>query len=125
MIARFLRFGVVGGCGFLVDTAVVYALRHPLGLYGAGAVSYVIAASFTWALNRFWTFRDRPRGRAHRQWGLFMLTNLVGFALNRGAYALMIATLPLCVHYPVLAVAGGAIAGMGVNYAMAHRIVFR
>jgi putative flippase GtrA len=120
-----LRFGSVGVLGFLADTAVVYATRHWLGLYGAGLFSYLVVASFNWMLNRHWTFRDRPRASARRQWALFLAANLIGLAINRGTYITLIATVPLCVQYPVLAVAAGAVAGMGINFMASHRLGFR
>jgi putative flippase GtrA len=120
-----LRFGSVGLFGFCMDTAVVYATRRWLGLYAAGLFSYLVVASVNWALNRYWTFRDRPRASLHRQWALFLAANLIGLAFNRGAYIALIATVPLCVQYPVLAVAAGAVAGMGINFMAAHRLVFR
>ena len=125
LLAQFLRFGVVGLIGFGIDTAIVYALRAPIGLYAAGMVSYLVAGSAGWALNRLWTFRGRSTGRAHRQWVLFLATNVGGLLLNRGAYVALIATSPLCVRYPVLAVAAGAVAGMFVNFAVARNLVFR
>lgn len=125
LIAQFLRFGVVGVLGFGIDTATVYALRGRLGLYGAGMVAYFVAASVNWALNRAWTFRGRGKGPAHRQWALFLATNTGGLILNRGTYAALIATSNLCVQYPVLAVAAGAVAGMFVNFAASRQLVFR
>ena len=125
VLAQFLRFGTVGVGGFLVDTATVYALRRPLGLYGAGAIAYLVAASANWALNRAWTFRAAPRHRAHRQWLRFLAVNAAGFVLNRGAYAALIAGFALAREAPVLAVAAGAVAGMGLNFTLSRRIVFR
>jgi putative flippase GtrA len=125
MAAQFLRFGVVGVIGFLFDTATVYALRVPLGLYGAGIAAYLVAASVNWALNRMWTFRGRGGGPAHRQWGRYMLANTVGFVLNRGTYAALVTVFAVCAAQPVLAVAAGALAGMGVNFILSRRIVFR
>lgn len=124
-LVQFLKFGVVGVIGFLIDTAVVYGLRASLGLYGAGAVSYVVAATGNWVLNRIWTFRGQGRHKAHHQWALFLVTNLVGFALNRGTYALLVTFSALCYAQPVYAVAAGAIAGMFVNFSMARTVVFR
>ncbi len=124
MIAQFLRFGTVGAIGFVIDTAVVYALRGMLGLYGAGMVSYLAAASSNWALNRAWTFRGPHRGPAHRQWMRFMATNLAGFVLNRGTYAALVTWVPLCAAQPVFAVAAGSVAGMFVNFALSRRLVF-
>jgi len=124
LIRQFLRFGTVGGIGFVIDTAVVYALRGALGLYGAGMVSYLVAASCNWALNRVWTFRGLGEGPAHRQWARFMAANLVGFVLNRGTYAILVTWVPLCARQPVFAVAAGSVAGMFVNFALSRRVVF-
>jgi putative flippase GtrA len=125
VLGQFLRFGVVGTAGFLVDTAVVYALRGWLGLYGAGAVSFLVAASANWLLNRLWTFRGQGSGPAHRQWALFMLTNLLGFVLNRGSYGALVTVSPVCAENPVLAVAAGSLAGMFANFSLSRRLVFR
>lgn len=125
LLAQFLRFGVVGGVTFLVDAATVYALRGSLGLYRAGLVSYVVAATFSWALNRAWTFADADRGAAHRQWAMFLATNLVGFALNRGTFFALIAYSAFCAANPILPVGAGAIAGMFTNFGLSRRLVFR
>jgi putative flippase GtrA len=122
---QFLRFGTVGFGGFLVDTAVVYGLRRWLGLYVAGLVSFFLAASFTWAANRLWTFRGKGSGPLLRQWLHFMAANALGFALNRGAYFSLIALVPLCDRYPVLAILGGVAAGMFVNFHLSRKLVFR
>src|SRR5215831_18594944 len=71
-LVQFLMFGTVGGIGFLADTATVYSLRRSLGLYGAGMVAYVVAATVTWILNRVWTFRGLGSGPMHRQWARFL-----------------------------------------------------
>ena len=126
VLMEFLRFGVVGTIGFVVDTAVLYAgLALGLGLYGGRAVSYLVAATTTWALNRLWTFRGRGEGPAHQQWALFLLVNLVGFAMNYGTYAALIAFVPLVAAHPVLGVAAGAIAGMFGNFVLSRQLVFR
>jgi putative flippase GtrA len=124
-LAQFVRFGGVGLIGLVIDTASVYALRDALGLYGAGLVAYVVAASGNWGLNRVWTFRGQGSGPAHRQWGRFMATNLVGFALNRGTYALLVTFVAVAARQPVIATSAGAIAGIFVNFTLSRRLVFR
>ena len=125
LLAQFLRFGTVGTAGFVVDTATVYATRGALGLYGAGAVAYLIAATITWLFNRIWTFRGRGGGPAHRQWLVFLAANLLGFTLNRGTYFLLVTVSARCAEQPVLAVAAGAVAGMFVNFHLSRSVVFR
>jgi putative flippase GtrA len=124
-LVQFLMFGSVGTIGFLFDTAAVYALRHSLGLYGAGMAAYVVAATVTWILNRVWTFRGLGSGPVHRQWARFLVVNLGGLVLNRGAYALLVTFVPLCAEQPVFATAAGAIAGMFVNFSLNRTMVFR
>lgn len=121
----FLRFGLVGTLGFLVDTATVYATAPLVGLYGAGLLAYVVAASVTWFANRIWTFRASPPAPMHRQWALYLAANSLGFVLNRGTYIVLIATLAVCREHPVLAVAAGAIAGLFANFSLSRRVVFR
>jgi putative flippase GtrA len=125
MAAQFMRFGVVGLAGLVVDTATVYGLRHALGLYGAGLVAYVFAATGNWVLNRIWTFRGLGSGPAHRQWAMFMVTNLGGFVLNRGTYAILVTFVVAAADQPVIATAAGSIAGMFVNFSLSRRLVFR
>ncbi|WP_206030122.1 GtrA family protein [Roseomonas sp. AR75] len=125
MALQFLKFGVVGTIGFVVDTAVLYAgLALGLGLYGGRAVSYLAAATTTWALNRAWTFRGQGSGPALRQWAVFVAVNLVGFACNYGTYALLVAFVPFVANHPILGVAAGSLAGMVGNFVLSRRFVF-
>ena len=122
---QFARFGVVGGIGFVVDTAVLYTgLSLGLGLYLGRALSYVAAATTTWALNRAWTFRGQGSGSPWRQWAVFLAVNLVGFAFNYGTYVALVANIPLVAHHPVIGVAAGSLAGMIGNFLLSRRFVF-
>jgi putative flippase GtrA len=128
VLAReFLRFGVVGTIGFAVDTAVLYAAIGLAGTgpYGGRLLSYLVAATTTWALNRHWTFRDRNNTISPiRQWISFLVVNLAGFASNYGTYAALLALSPFCARHPVIGVAAGAIAGMAGNFFLSRRFVF-
>lgn len=125
VFVQFLMFGTVGVLGWMVDTATVYALRGTLGLYGAGMVSYLVAASCNWLCNRLWTFRGHGDGPAHRQWARFLGANIFGFILNRGAYVLLVTFVALCARQPIYATAAGAVAGMFVNFGLSRTLVFR
>ncbi len=126
LLLEMFRFGVVGGVGFLVDAGVLLAmLSLGLGPYGGRVVSYVVAASCTFALNRAWTFRAQPKSATPvRQWVLFLALNLIGFACNYGAYAALISSVPLVARFPVLGVAAGSLAGMTGNFLLSRRYVF-
>jgi len=126
LLAQFLQFGVVGVIGFVTDTAVVYAMREPTGLYVAGAVAYTVAVTVTWWANRIWTFRGIANiGPMRRQWVRYAIANLPGLLLNLGTYFALVAGSPFCAAYPVIAVAAGAVAGMFANFTLSRSLVFR
>ena len=125
LAAQFLRFGTVGFVGLAIDTATVYATRHELGPYVAGLLSYLVAATGNWLLNRIWTFKGYGSGPLHRQWAMFMVTNLAGFLLNRGTYFALVAFVPAAAEQPVIATSAGAVAGLFINFSLTRRIVFR
>ncbi|MGE5537692.1 MAG: GtrA family protein [Gemmatimonas sp.] len=124
VVPQFLKFGVVGTLGFLVDAATVYALRDTVGVYAAGFAGSAVSSSITWPLNRHWTF-DGGHGPIHRQLPLYLAANLLALALNRSVFVALVAFVPLCARQPVFAVAAGAIAGMFVNFCLNRSVVFR
>lgn len=61
---QLVRFGVVGGSGFVVNLLVFWLLVHPAGqdyrLANIAAYLVAVTNNFTW--NRVWTFRDDAAG---------------------------------------------------------------
>ncbi len=125
LLTQILQFGLVGTAGFVVNTAVLYALRGSVGLYIGDVVAYLVAVTTTWWLNRVWTFRGIGTGRMHHQWARFAVANMPGLALNLGAYFTLVTISALCAAVPVIAVAVGALAGMSANFLMSRAVVFR
>jgi len=127
LAGQFFKFGIVGTIGFLVDWGVLEAATGLLdfGPYGGRVLSFLAAATVTWALNRAFTFRGAGGGPAHRQYAVFVLAMVAGFAVNYGTYSLCIAWLPLFREHLGLAVAAGSIAGLGINFVSSKWLVFR
>ena len=77
------QFLVVGGIGYLVNLGVYTALVHGAGMHyiGAAALSFVVAVTNNYLLNRLWTFR-RTRGNAARQGARFLVVALVSLGGN-------------------------------------------
>jgi putative flippase GtrA len=125
-LTLFLRFALVGFIGFVVDAGVLRAVVAALGinLYAGRIVSFLTAATVTWALNRSFTFRHKGAARA-LQWARFVCVNAFGACVNLGTYALLVKTLLFAREYPSFAVACGSIAGMGLNFTLMRRLVFR
>ena len=128
MTSRFLRFAIVGALGFVVDAGVLaLVLQSGLAGFHAGrCLSFLAAASFTWALNRRFTFADRAASRGSRgaQWARYVAAMSAGAAVNYAVYALVLAWAGYTALIAPFAVAAGSIAGLGVNFSAARWFVF-
>lgn len=123
-LRQFLAFALVGVLGFLVDSSVLYlGLALGLGLRAGRVLSYLAAVTFTWALNRRYTF-GASRYRPVEEWARFAATQLAGAAVNLGAYFALVAHSALVVRFPVIGVAAGSLAGLAVNFTVARLFVF-
>ena len=120
---QFLSFAVVGAIGFVVDVAVLDLVAPLLGWYGARVLSFLAAATATWALNRRYTFR-RSEASVLREYFGYLVTMLGGAVVNYGAYVLVLhwVTGPWA---PAAGVALGSCAGLVVNFLSARYLVFR
>ncbi len=74
---QLVRFGVVGGAGFVVNLVVYAVLVHPFGLYylAASVIAWLVAVANNFVLNRRWTFDARAE-RVHFQAIRFVLVSL-------------------------------------------------
>ena len=122
--AELIRFGLVGASGFVVDTVILYTVLAFGDLFYVGRiVSFMGAVTFTWYMNRVFTFVDRE-GSMFAQWRRFVFVNSGGGLINYGVYAALISSLPLVTAYPILGVAAGSLSGMVFNFMMSRKFVF-
>lgn len=120
----FIRFGLVGTAGFVVDALVLKtALLSGADFYSGRAVSFCVAVTTTWYLNRIYTFKSRDP-RLFREWGKFVSANAYGGVLNYLTYAILVARVDWFAGSPVAAVAVGSIVGLVSNFLLSHNLVF-
>ena len=126
--AQFLRFGLVGVIGFLVDAGILRALVElGLGVYSGRVISFLAAATTTWVLNRSFTFRrDAPSAFAHpaAEWVSYLGLMVVGGLVNYGTYSVAVSVSETIHRYPEIGVALGSLAGMLINFWSAKRVIF-
>jgi putative flippase GtrA len=75
---QLVRFGLVGGAGFVVNVAVYALFVHGAGFEYrvASIVAWLVAVLNNFVLNRHWTFDARDQGRAHHQAARFLLVSI-------------------------------------------------
>jgi len=85
---QFIRFSLVGSSGVLVNLAVytfgIYVLSwHYLP---AGTLSFLVAMTNNFILNRYWTFKSHRTGEAGAggQYFRYFVVTLFGYLVNMG-----------------------------------------
>jgi putative flippase GtrA len=80
---QLVRFGVVGGVGFVVNLAVYALFVHPLGVdyHVAAVAAWLVAVLNNFVLNRHWTF-DARGGQAHAQAIRFIVVSAGAFVVS-------------------------------------------
>jgi putative flippase GtrA len=122
---RLFRFALVGGVGFIVDATVLTLMVNGLGYghYVSRAVSFTLAVTVTWLLNRRWVFQaGSPTGR---EYSGYFAVQLLGAFINLGVYVLVIELVPVLAAIPVVPLAIGSAVAMFSNFLLARRFVFR
>ncbi|MBF4573027.1 GtrA family protein [Herbiconiux sp. VKM Ac-1786] len=85
-----VRFGMVGGLGFVVDLAVfnllVVTVLAPAQLHEGPLIAKLISASLAivvnWLGNRYWTFRHRRRSDMLRESIEFFVVSVLGTGIG-------------------------------------------
>lgn len=126
----FIRFGLIGACGYVVGATALAVTTGPLKLdFATGnGLSIFIAMAFTWQGNRYFTFRaQRARGLtgALQEWLKFMGANAVGALANYLAALALVhyATAPFSNKFVAQAI--GVLVGLVFNFTLSKALVFK
>jgi putative flippase GtrA len=80
---QLVRFGAVGGLGFIVNLAVYALFVHAVGVdyHVAAVAAWLVAVLNNFVLNRHWTF-DASDERAHFQAMRFVVVSAIAFGFS-------------------------------------------
>jgi len=83
ILHKFLKFGVVGFSGVIVDFGFTFLFRNILKInqYVANAIGFTIAATSNYFLNRVWTFESN-NPKVLIEFSEFFLISLIGLGIN-------------------------------------------
>jgi len=86
LVREVAKFGAVGGAGLLVNLLVFNLVRHvtDLQVVRASVIATVVAIIFNYLGFRYFTYRDREKGRRTKELGLFLLFSAVGLVIENG-----------------------------------------
>ena len=83
LVHKFIKFGVVGASGVIVDFSFTYLGKEIIKIqkYIANAIGFTIAASTNYLLNRIWTFHSQ-NPEIGIEYSKFLLISLIGLGIN-------------------------------------------
>lgn len=83
ILMRFVRFGIVGVSGTLIDFGVTWLCKEKLhwNKYVSNSLGFILAATNNYTWNRLWTFESQ-NSEIFREYGSFVLIALIGLGLN-------------------------------------------
>lgn len=131
---EFVRFAIVGVGGAVVDMGVLTVALKLLGTgpYLGRLLSYLAAATFTWAMNRRFTFREGAQGSLLSEWSRYIVISAGGGLLNLGVYSAIVAVSRaqfgpsgwIGELTPYVGVAAGSLSGLILNFLATKRLIF-
>jgi putative flippase GtrA len=95
VVYQFTKYALVGGLNFLLDLGVLNVLitvtSISQGAYANGlkAISFLVAVTWSYFWNRFWTFSSASASRPGRQFVKFFVVSAAGILINVSAFAVI------------------------------------
>lgn len=80
---KFIKFGIVGASGILIDLAVTYIFleKGKFQKYIANSLGFIAATISNYLLNQAWTFNSHEGAQLY-QFGKFFIIAVVGLAIS-------------------------------------------
>jgi putative flippase GtrA len=83
MLVKFLKYGIVGFSGMVIDFSITFLLKEKLKIhrYVASSAGFSLAATSNWFLNRLWTF-ESSNPKIFAEYSSFILISVTGLGIN-------------------------------------------
>lgn len=121
---KFLKFCIVGGAGFVVDTGVYYLANIIMPVLISRLISFTAAVLFTYYFNRRFTFKKQTSMNLS-EFLKYYSAMVLGGSVNVGSFWILMYFNSMVSNYPIFGIAFGSIAGLFVNYITSRIIIFK
>lgn len=127
MTKQFLRFLIVGSCGFIVDAGILSLCVHLFDSspYWSRIPSFAVAVTLTWYLNYKWAFGDRSDTRKLVSFSRYLLVQGAGISINLAVYIVSLYVSEIFFEHPEFAVALASVIALFFNYFGLKKWVFK
>lgn len=89
-ILAFIKFGITGVSGLIIDFALTWFFKDELGFnkFIANGIGFTAAVISNYIIHRNWTFKDN-KSKPGLQFTAFFVVSLIGLLLNSGIIFLL------------------------------------
>ena len=124
-VRQFLKFGIVGASGTLVNFLIYHSLLYfSYQIWLAYAVGFIIGGVNNFWWNRHWTFRSK--GEPWRELGQFITVSAVALAISEFVLVVVEHRIPQTLaHRNTVAWLAATLVGMGWNFFVNKYWTFR
>ncbi|MFH0952025.1 MAG: GtrA family protein [Patescibacteria group bacterium] len=90
-VKQFIKFSMVGVSNTIFDFSIYIILTRALGLniLIANAIAFIIAVTWSYFANKWWTFRDTSK-QTTSQYTKFIFISLIGLGLNETILSILV-----------------------------------
>lgn len=84
VIKEFVKFGIVGGVGTLINICILYLLTEKAGVYYmvSAILSFLVAMSSNFILNKVWTFKEEIKSKIGKKYLQFGVVSVLALIVN-------------------------------------------
>jgi putative flippase GtrA len=84
LVHELMKFGSVGAVAFVITIGTANLLHGGLGMgpLTSNGIATMVATTFSYFANRYWTFRHRDSSGLGREYTLFFLLNGIGLVIT-------------------------------------------
>lgn len=120
-------FAIIGVVGFCIDGSVLTVLSVGMGMniFFSRFVSFSLASSSTWFLNRKYTFKQPGNTSRSREYLRYIIIQVAGALLNLGIFTWLVAARPELRAFPIIPLGVGAGFALLFNFWGARILVYQ
>lgn len=124
---QFIKFGIVGTIGFIVDASILLILVHIFyfEISIARFFSFLIAVFVTWLINRNFTFSDNKNIDKKKEYFYYLVIQFFGVLLNYLIFISLINQYTFFREHLILPLAIASIIAMFSNYLILKKVVYK
>lgn len=123
LIYKFIKFGIVGFSGMILDFLITYLLKEKLkaNKYLANSIGFIIAATNNYIWNRIWTFKSQNNDISI-EYINFIMISIIGLGINNLCIYILNGKLKLNFYISkIIAIAITTIWNFSINYIFTFR----